>query len=537
MINVVFGFIGSTLDKKGSGPHRWDTWRPTIDLVRHEDFVVDRLEIFHQRRDIKLTRAIVEDVACISPETEVVLHEMHITKPWDFEEVYAVLHDFCIQYTFEPENENYYVHITTGTHVAQICTFLLTETRHFPASLVQTGPPRGKEKGGVGSISFIDLDLSKYDKLASRFNQEKLESYSFLKSGIETKNKPFNELIKQIEVVAMRSKEPILIMGPTGAGKSQLASRIYELKRIKRQVQGNFVELNCATLKGDAAMSALFGHVKGAFTGAQNQRDGLLIAAHDGVLFLDEIAELGLDEQTMLLRALEEKRFLPLGSDHEKCSDFQLIAGTNQNLFERVEKGLFREDLFARINLWTFELPGLKQRPEDILPNIEYELDRFTQQNGTRVTFNKEALNTYLNFAISKGAQWKANFRDLRASITRMSTLSGGERISTRQVQQEIGRLKRFWGHHPTLVDSCIKLENFIEPDLLEMMDLFEQMQLKNIIEICLKSDSMAHAGRLLFDKSRVQKSTSNDSDRVRKYLNKYGLNWKKIQNAYQADI
>ena len=104
-------------------------------------------------------------------------------------------------------------------------------------------------------------------------------------------------------------------------------------------------------------MSALFGHEKGAFTGATTAREGLLRAAHEGMLFLDEIGELGCDEQAMLLRAIEEKKFLPVGADKEASSDFQLIAGTNRELTRAVEEGRFREDLLARINLWTFCLP------------------------------------------------------------------------------------------------------------------------------------------------------------------------------------
>src|SRR6185369_871819 len=109
---------------------------------------------------------------------------------------------------------------------------------------------------------------------------------------------------------------------PTGAGKSRLARRIFELKKSRNLVKGEFVEVNSATLRGDAAMSALFGHVKGAFTGAVSDRPGLLRKADQGVLFLDEIGELGLDEQAMLLRAIEEKVFYPLGSDREASSDF-----------------------------------------------------------------------------------------------------------------------------------------------------------------------------------------------------------------------
>src|SRR4029450_8433591 len=166
--------------------------------------------------------------------------------------------------------------------------------------------------------------------------------------------------------VTVRSSAPILLLGPTGAGKSLLARRIYELKKTRRLVEGPFVEVNCATVRGDAAMSALFGHVKGAFTGAVRDRPGPLLSANGGLLFLDEVGELGLDEQAMLLRALEERRFVPLGSDREVTSDFQLIAGTNRDLADAVRAGRFRDDLLARINLWTFELPALSHRRVDI---------------------------------------------------------------------------------------------------------------------------------------------------------------------------
>ena len=119
-------------------------------------------------------------------------------------------------------------------------------------------------------------------------------------------------------------------------------------------------------------------------------------------------------------------------------SDFQLICGTNRNLLADVQKGQFREDLLARINLWTFNLPGLKDRPEDIEPNIQYELERNAANVGTFVRFNKEAQNKFLSFATSNQAQWKSNFRDLIGAITRMATLAPGGRITEPIVQEEI---------------------------------------------------------------------------------------------------
>lgn len=178
-------------------------------------------------------------------------------------------------------------------------------------------------------------------------------------------------------------------------------------------------------------------------------------------MFLDEIAELGLDEQAMLLRALEDKVFLPLGSDREVQSEFQLIAGTNSDLSVRVKDGKFREDLLARINLWTFKLPGLRDRIEDIEPNLNYELEQYARRTGKRVTFSREARERFLKFAVAGEAAWAGNFRDLNGAIVRMATLAPGGRITTEAVWDETERLRRSWHEQPAsdghdLLSACL---------------------------------------------------------------------------------
>ncbi len=524
---VAIGLLGTTLDM-GKHPDRWQNWRPSVSLCRQPDLIVRRFELLHGKRDSSLAKTVRADIRTVSPETEVRQHEMEFRDPWDFEEVYETLFKFSRQYPFDTESEDYLIHITTGTHVAQICLFLLTESRYMPGRLVQCSPER--DRSSPGTIKIIDLDLSKYDRIASRFRQEQREAVSYLKGGIDTRNSAFNHLIDRIEQVAIATRDPLLLMGPTGAGKSLLAKRIYELKKNRRAVEGSFVEVNCATVRGDAAMSALFGHVKGAFTGAQKDRPGLLRAADKGVLFLDEVGELGLDEQAMLLRALEEKAFLPLGSDHEAHSDFQLIAGTNRDLFGAVRQGRFREDLLARINLWTFSLPGLKNRSEDIEPNLDFELDRFAEKAGRRVTFSKEARDTFLAFALSPTANWSGNFRDLNAAVARMATLAPGGRISIHIVEEEIRRLLTSWcaaGVSP----SPAELQEFRDDRQLEELDLFDRAQLAFVVDVCRRSRSLSDAGRTLFGASRTRKTFSNDADRLRKYLGRVGLEFSKIQN------
>jgi transcriptional regulatory protein RtcR len=435
------------------------------------------------------------------------------------------LFGFAKNYTFD-DSEDYLIHITTGTHVAQICLFLLTESRWLPGRLLQCSPER--DRSAPGTVKIIDLDLSRYDGIASRFQQEQREGASFLKGGIETRNAAFNRLIDRIEQVAIATRDPLLLIGPTGAGKSRLARRIYALKKVRHAVKGEFVDVNCATLRGDGAMSTLFGHSKGAFTDALKDRAGLLRTANGGVLFMDEIGELGLDEQAMLLRALEEKTFLPLGSDHEASSDFQLIAGTNRDLLAAVREGRFREDLLARINLWTFELPGLRERTEDLEPNLQYEIEQYERKTGRRITFSKEARQTFLDFALAPSSLWKGNFRDLNAAVARMATLSLGGRISVDVVEEETDRLTHSWVDPVSSASEATLLE-FVGSDRLADMDLFDRMQLNEVLGICTQARSMSEAGRTLYGASRGRKTSTNDSDRLRKYLTRFGIEWSEI--------
>lgn len=522
MKNVVIGFLGTNLDRRGK-----NVWRPTPGLMMQSGFKADRLHLLFEKRFTDLAKSVAEDIASVSPRTKVVFEEVHCRNPWDFQDVYTMLYDFCERTKFNPEKENYFVHITTGTHVAQICLFLLTESRHIPGKLIQTNPGRDK-KSIAGEFSVIDLDLGRYDMIAQRFELKRENDLDFLKSGIRTKNKEFNSLIETVERVAVASEEPILLTGPTGAGKSQLAKRIFELKKASGRIAGMFVDVNCATLRGDSAMSALFGHVKGAYTGAVRDRAGLLREADGGVLFLDEIGELGADEQAMLLRAIEEKVFFPLGSDKEEHSAFQLICGTNRDLKKAVAAGRFREDLLARIDLWTFKLPGLRERREDIEPNLDFELEQFRKKTGRLVTFNKEARKHFLNYALAPTTLWNANFRELNASMTRMSTLAQNGRITPKTVGEEIRRLKAASDVPAESRESI--LEKLLGKEKFDALDAFDIPQLEYVVKICRESATASAAGRALFNRSRLRKKTSNDADRLAKYLAKFSLTWEKLR-------
>lgn len=536
---VVIGLLGTTLDQasRRKGKDRWSRWRPSVATCQQSDLVVDRMELLFDRKTAALAGEVSRDIALVSPETEVRSHSLVMDDPWDFESVYSMLHSFASDYEFDTDREDYLVHITTGSHVAQICLFLLTESRHLPGNLLQTSPaasPNPKSKAPAdptGRYRIIDLDLSKYDHLATRFREEHRESQSLLKDGIQTKDEHFNRLIERIERVTIATESPILLSGPTGAGKTQLAKRIYQLKRKRELVSGELVEINCATIRGDQAMSTLFGHRIGAFTGATTDRAGLLLAADGGVLFLDEIGELGSDEQAMLLRAIEDKTFTPVGSDKPSQSNFQLIAGTNRNLTDEVAAGRFREDLLARINLWSFELPGLADRRADIDPNLDFELARYAKESGKSIRLNKEARTKFLSFALDPSTQWKGNFRDLNAAVIRMATLSTSGRIGIDAVEDEIERLKRNWGPKQSVLKSRAVLESVLTKTQIDKLDRFDQVQLADVIQVCRDSKSLSDAGRKLFQVSRRAKQKVNDSDRLRKYLLKFEMTWDQVSH------
>ena len=258
--------------------------------------------------------------------------------------------------------------------------------------------------------------------------------------------------------------------------------------------------MNCATLRGDGAMSALFGHVKGAFTGARRTaRRACLRAADGGVLFLDEIGELGLDEQAMLLRAIEEKRSCRSAPTARSRATSSCIAGTNRDLARPCAAGTFREDLLARINLWTFRLPGLRERPEDIEPNLDYELERWTRdarRRASRSTARRASASS--RSPPRPSAAGPATSATSTRAVMRMATLAAGGRITAQVVDEEIARLRALVAA-PRQRRWRRRLARYLGRARIAALDRFDRVQLADVLRVCRTSSSLSDAGRTLF--------------------------------------
>ncbi|MCX8119112.1 MAG: sigma-54 dependent transcriptional regulator [Desulfobacterota bacterium] len=238
--------------------------------------------------------------------------------------------------------------------------------------------------------------------------------------NIVGKSKEMREIFKMVKQVA-NSRATVLIMGESGTGKELIARAIHYHSPRRNHP---FIPINCAAIPETLIESELFGHEKGAFTHAIERKLGRVEAAHEGTLFLDEIGELSLSTQAKILRFLEEREFLRVGGSKTIKVDVRLITATNKDLPQLVKKGLFREDLYYRINVVPILLPPLRERKEDIPLLVHHFIKKFSQENQKELKgISKEALGLLMNY------DWPGNIRELENLIERVVTLTQNESI------------------------------------------------------------------------------------------------------------
>ncbi|URA11047.1 sigma-54-dependent transcriptional regulator [Thermospira aquatica] len=242
------------------------------------------------------------------------------------------------------------------------------------------------------------------------------------------KSPVISQILSSLPQIA-QSDASVLITGENGTGKEVIARLIHFHSR-RRYLP--FVGVNCAAIPETLIESELFGYEKGAFTGANKQKKGKFEQAHRGTLFLDEVGDLSLPAQAKVLRVLQENEFERVGGNELVKVDVRIIAATNQNLQEKIQKGEFREDLYYRLNVLPLHLPPLRERREDIPELVEFFLEEERERTKRNLSITKDALN----FLASQ--PWKGNVRELKNFIQRLAILCPDETITLKQVQQQL---------------------------------------------------------------------------------------------------
>ena len=314
-----------------------------------------------------------------------------------------------------------------------------------------------------GAYDYIIKPLD-FDDVILRINRlmehrELLNENEFLRREVQEKfnvtniigeSEPMQDVFRLIQKVAA-TKGNVLITGKSGTGKELVARAIHY--NSPRQTK-RFVAINCGAIVDNLMESELFGHKKGSFTGAVRDKEGLFKVADGGTLFLDEVGEIPLHLQVKLLRAIETGEFIPVGDTIPQKVDVRIIAATNRNLEEEVEKGKFRDDLFYRLNVIEINLPPLSERKDDIPLLIDHFIRKYNQELNRHITgMDEETKRILMNY------EWKGGIRELENVIERALILSEGEKITRQDLPPNLMKLEPAPETSPRLKDTVAAFE------------------------------------------------------------------------------
>lgn len=274
----------------------------------------------------------------------------------------------------------------------------------------------------------IEEALTK-DTVINKKTLDKTDVQKPITDFLEGESDVAKQLYSYVRLVAPTNMS-VLVIGASGTGKEGVAHQIHQLSK---RAQKPFIAIDCGAIPKELAASEFFGHLKGSFTGALTDKTGAFVAANGGTIFLDEIGNLSYEIQIQLLRALQERKIKPIGSNKEIEVDIRLIAATNENLELAIEKGNFREDLFHRINEFTLRIPDLKDRQNDILLFANFFLDQANRELEKHIIgFDTNAMNALLAY------HWPGNLRQMKNTIKRATLLAQSSFITCAELDEEM---------------------------------------------------------------------------------------------------
>ncbi|HVJ06897.1 MAG TPA: sigma-54 dependent transcriptional regulator [Acidisarcina sp.] len=327
--------------------------------------------------------------------------------------------------------------------------------------------------------------------VSSRRLRERLRNQQGL-GNIIGRSPEMDKLYRILSKVA-QSSHPVLILGESGTGKELVARAIHA---NGANASKPFIPVDCGSLVPTLIESELFGYVKGAFTGANRSKDGLLASAEGGTVFLDEIGELPLDLQAKLLRALQEKEIRPVGSTTRIPINVRVLAATNRDLAGMVEQGRFRKDLYYRLNVVNLRIPPLRDRKQDIPMLAAHFLDRLSRENATTYTLSDDALRTMIAY------DWPGNVRELENSIERACALSSGPTLHMGDLPTQLQEF-RLQVHRTNDAGSGAAQESAAAmPEVTPLAELEKQAILSTIRQ--LKGDKLMAAKLLGIGKTTL---------------------------------
>lgn len=287
-------------------------------------------------------------------------------------------------------------------------------------------------------LAKLDREIHLYNLTKKIFlsNHDVLDGYCF--ENMIGRSKRMQDNFQMISAVS-KSNATVLITGESGVGKELVAQAVH---RLSERAQHKFVDINCGAIPRELLENELFGHEKGSFTGAHKRYLGSFEAAHHGTLFLDEISEMDVHLQVKLLRVLQERSFTRIGGNDRINVDVRIVAATNRNIMQSIEKGEFREDLFYRLNVINIDIPSLRERREDIPLLAKHFLDYYSAKNNRIfIDFEPETMEALINY------DWPGNVRELENTVERIVVLNDVSQVKLRHLPSQIQKVDRSIGY------------------------------------------------------------------------------------------
>jgi DNA-binding NtrC family response regulator len=391
---------------------------PILSLVN--EVVFDRVILFSTPRTDKHTRLTKDALRSLHPALTVETLEMPLDDPTDYPLILRGLRDHFRQVSHTFPDGDFYISVASGTPQMHACWLLLVASGEMPAHILHIRPPRFVT-GERPLISEIDLTSPDFPVVKPNIFSDIVTD--IIHPDLDTAVKEIGivgdhlSMKKAIEIAATLAPTdvPMLILGETGTGKELFAKLIH---RLSNRQGYPFIPINCAAIPKELVESILFGHKKGAFTGATSDQAGKFDAVHKGTLFLDELAELPVSTQSKLLRVLQDGMVEPLGSAKPHKVDVRVIAATNQDIKEAIKTGKFRQDLYYRLNVGEIRLPPLRERKSDIPKIALYALERINHSLKNKKRLSIDALSKLQDYP------WHGNARELENAIERSVRLS-----------------------------------------------------------------------------------------------------------------